>query len=77
MEIRGAQVHASNNEVGLGAGNGQLVVYNLAASQGSTITVSNNRLAGFGIGTFDLRDLRYDHDHSGEQWLRSVLPGRR
>jgi nitrous oxidase accessory protein NosD len=51
MEIRGAQVHASNNEVGLGAGNGQLVVYNLAASQASTITVSNNRKAGFGIGT--------------------------
>jgi len=56
MEIRGAQVQSSNNEVGLGAGNGQLVVYNLAASQGSTITVSNNRFAGFGIGssTFEI-----------------------
>ena len=51
MEIRGAHVQAMNNEVGLGAGNGQLVVYGLAASQGSSIIVSNNRFAGFGIGT--------------------------
>ena len=51
MEIRGANVQSQNNEVGLGAGNGHLVVYGLAASQGSSITVSNNRFAGFGIGT--------------------------
>lgn len=51
MEIRGAHIQARNNEVGLGAGNGQLVVYGLAASQGSSIIVSNNRFAGFGIGT--------------------------
>jgi hypothetical protein len=51
MEIRGAHVQATNNLFGLAAISGQLVVYDFTASQGSSITASNNRFAGIGIGT--------------------------
>jgi hypothetical protein len=51
MEIRGAHVEARNNDFGLAAISGQMVVHDFAASQGSSITASNNRVAGIGIGT--------------------------
>jgi hypothetical protein len=51
MEIRGAQVQVLNNDFGLAAASGHLIVYDLAASRASTITASNNRGAGIGIGT--------------------------
>jgi hypothetical protein len=51
MEIRGAHLEVRNNDFGLAAANGQVVVYGFAASQGSTIMASNNRGAGIGIGT--------------------------
>src|SRR5262245_45116216 len=50
MEIRGAHVQARNNVFGLAALSGQLVVYDFAAPQGSSINASNNRFAGIGIG---------------------------
>jgi hypothetical protein len=52
MEIRGAKVQVlRNGGFGLAAANGHVVVYNLAASQRSSIIASNNVGAGIGIGT--------------------------
>src|SRR5262249_41159771 len=50
MEIRGAHLEARNNLFGMAAVSGQLVVYG-SDSQGNSITASNNRFAGIGIGT--------------------------
>ena len=51
MEIRGAHVEVSNNDFGVAAADGRLVVYAFTASRGSTITASHNRGAAIGIGT--------------------------
>lgn len=51
IEFRGAHVEARNNMFGLAAISGQFVNNGFTASQGSSITASNNSFAGIGLGT--------------------------
>ena len=52
FEIRGARVNASHNgEVGMAVTAGQLAIYALAASEGSTLDANDNGLAGIFVGT--------------------------
>ena len=46
VEIRGANVNASDNGVGVVVGSGQLAIFGFAASAGSTLTASGNGFAG-------------------------------
>ena len=46
VEIRGANVNASDNGVGVVVGSGQLAIFGFAASAGSTLNASGNGFAG-------------------------------
>ena len=46
VEIRGANVNASDNGIGVVVGSGQLAIFGFAASVGSTLNASGNDIAG-------------------------------
>ena len=51
VEIRGAQVNASDNAgVGVVVGSGQLAIFGFPSSAGSSLTVNNNGFAGIVLG---------------------------